>query len=300
MSIQAHPEIPEFDYVRPASLVEACRFLARHPKDARPFSGGTDLFVRMRDGLCQYRYLVDIKHLDGTERLHFDPQLGLTIGAAVNMNRVIAMPEVEQHYPLLAEAASSVASYQLRTRATIAGNICNASPAGDTIGACLVMDAKLKVHGLEGERSIPLSDFYLGPGNTVLAPGDIVTAVHLPTIQEGSTGKYIKLGRNRLSDLAIIGVTVFAQPTPDLHSGWRFRIALASVAPIPLVAIEAEAILAENIITEEVLERAARSAQQACTPIDDVRGSARYRKAMVHRLVYQALRIVWHNLEDKT
>jgi len=142
MTLNAHPELPEFDYIRPASLMEASQFLAEHAGEARPMLGGTDIFVRMRDGFWHEKYLVDVKHLDGSGDIRFDPVAGLTIGAGVNMNRVIASPQVKQHYPLLAEACRSVASYQLRTRATIVGKICNASPAGDTIGACLLLGAR--------------------------------------------------------------------------------------------------------------------------------------------------------------
>ena len=130
--ITAHPGLPEFDYIKPTTLEEASTFLAQHTGEARAFIGGTDTFVRMRDGAWQDKYLVDVKGLPGMNDLKFDPAKGLTVGAAVNMNRLIASPEVNAHYPVLAEAAHTVASYQLRTRATIAGNICNASPAGDT------------------------------------------------------------------------------------------------------------------------------------------------------------------------
>ena len=129
MTINTHPALPEFEYIHPETLAEASEFLSRHPDEARPFLGGTDVFVRMRDGIFTPKFLVNVKNLNGTNDLHFDPQSGLTLGAAVNMNRVIASSEVQAHYPLLAEACRSVASYQLRTRATIVGNICNASPA---------------------------------------------------------------------------------------------------------------------------------------------------------------------------
>src|SRR5512136_2626143 len=172
-----HPTLPEFDYIKLDTLTEASQFLADHPDEARPFLGGTDVFVRMRDGFLAPKFLVDVKNLDGTNDLRFDPQAGLTLGAAVNMNRVIASPDVCSHYPLLAEACRSVASYQLRTRATVVGNICNASPAGDTIGACLVLDGILDVHGVKDAREERLASFFLGPGKTALKPGDIVTAV---------------------------------------------------------------------------------------------------------------------------
>src|SRR5512138_3436440 len=115
MTLNTHPALPEFEYIRPATLAEACHFLSLHPDTARPFLGGTDVFVRMRDGFMKPQFLVDVKNLDGTNDLRFAPQEGLIVGAAVNMNRIIASPDVQAHYPLLAEACRSVARYQLRT-----------------------------------------------------------------------------------------------------------------------------------------------------------------------------------------
>src|SRR5512145_2125096 len=253
MALNTHPTLPEFEYIRPATLAEASDFLARNPGEARPFLGGTDVFVRMRDGFLTPKFLVDVKNLDGINDLYFDPQAGLTIGAAVNMNRVAALPEVLTQYPLLAEACRSVASYQLRTRATIVGNICNASPAGDTIGACLLFNGVLQVHGVNGLREEPLAKFFLGPGKTTLKPGDVVTAIHFPLPPKGCQGTYLKLGRNKLSDLCIVGVTALGYPDSTLKSGYRFRLALASVAPVPLV-VEVETYLGNQTITPETLQ----------------------------------------------
>ncbi len=296
MTLDAHPALPEFDYIRPADLAEASQFLARYPDEARPFLGGTDVFVRMRDGFIHPKYLVDVKNLDGTGNLSFDPQKGLTIGAGVSMNRVIDDPNVQQHYPLLAEACRSVAGYQLRNRATIAGNICNASPAGDSIGACLVLGGMLEVHGVDGARQEALATFFKGPGKTALHCGDIVTAIRLPLPPKGGAGADLKLGRNKLSDLSIVGVTVFGYPEAQAGSGFRFHVALASVAPVPLRAEAAEAYLAGHAPGPEAFQEAARLAAAACTPIDDVRSSARYRKAMVRNLTRQALEKAWERL----
>jgi carbon-monoxide dehydrogenase medium subunit len=287
------PGLPEFDYVKPKSLSEASQFLADHAGEARPLLGGTDTFVRMRDGAWQDKYVVDVKHLEGMGDISFDPDNGLRLGAAVNMNKVIASPEVNAHYPLLAEAARTVASYQLRSRATIVGNICNASPAGDTTGACIVLGGVLEVHGQNGRFSLPLTDFFKGPGQTVLNPGDIVTAITFPILPQGSAGRYRKLGRNALGDLAIVGVTAFAFPDASQPSGYTFRLALASVAPIPLIPSEAERILASQSITEDTINQAADAAMNACSPISDARGSARYRQQMVRNLTRQAITEVW-------
>jgi carbon-monoxide dehydrogenase medium subunit len=294
--MNTHPTLPEFDYLRPQTLAEASEFLSSHAGDARAFLGGTDVLVRMRDGFLTPRYLVDLKGLDGTEDLHFDPKAGLTLGAAVSMNRVIASAEVRTHYPLLAEACRSVASYPLRTRATIVGNICNASPAGDTIGACLVLGGVLHVHGVNGPRQERLGSFFLGPGKTRLEAGDVVTAIHFPLPPKGCVGTYLKLGRNQLSDLSIVGVTALGHPDSTCQSGYRFRLALASVAPVPLVPAEAEKHLASHPITPELLREAAQLAADACSPIDDVRGSARYRRLMVRNLSAKALAQVWKRL----
>jgi carbon-monoxide dehydrogenase medium subunit len=292
-----HPGLPSFDYVLPGSLAEASEFLAEHKEEARPFMGGTDIFVRMRDGFGDYRYLVDVKKLDGMEAFQFDPEQGLTLGAAVDMNRVIRSEVIQEHYPLLVEAASTVASYQLRSRATIAGNICNASPAGDTIGACLLLDANLQVHGRLGFRSEPLGSFFLGPGQTTLGPGDILTAIHFPVPPNGLVGRYIKLGRNQASDLAIVGVTAAGYPDKNKLSGYRIRLALASVAPVPLVVDKVEDFLSGEPVSEIRIAEAARIAQETCSPISDVRGGARYREMMVRNLSQEALLFVWKSLE---
>jgi CO/xanthine dehydrogenase FAD-binding subunit len=293
------PGLPEFDYVKLNSLAAASQFLAEHAGEARPFMGGTDVFVRMRDGVWKERFLVDVKGLDGMNDIRFDPAVGLTIGAAVSMNRVIASPEVNRHYPLLAEAAHTVASYQLRTRATIIGNICNASPAGDTIGASIVLNGSLRVHGVDGEREEPLNTLFVGPGQTTLEPGDITTAIVFPVPPKGCRARYVKLGRNAIGDLAIVGVTALGYPDTEAPSGYRFRLALASVAPVPMAPTQAEAILAEKRINEATIAEAAEAAMEACTPIDDVRASARYRKLMVRNLTRRAVTEAWEQISKQ-
>lgn len=292
------PGLPEFEYVKPASLAEASAFLLEHAEDARPFLGGTDTFVRMRDGVWHDQYLVDVKHLDGMGDIEFDPATGLTLGAAVTMNQVIASTAVQTHYPVLAEAARTVASWQLRSRATVVGNLCNASPAGDTTGACIVLGGELLVYGRGGLRTEALAGFFRGPGQTALGPGDIVTALRLPLPPPGSVGRYRKLGRNAQGDLAIVGVTALGHPDGDTLSGFRFRLALASVAAVPLVPERAEQILAEQPVTPSAIEAAAVAAMEAATPIDDTRGSARYRTLMVRNVTREVLTAVWARMGE--
>lgn len=286
--ISAHPGLPEFDYVKPADLKDAAQFLASHANEARPFSGGTDTFVRIRDGFFTPKYLVDIKSLEGASELSFDAKLGLTIGAAIPMNRVAALPEAQKHYPVLVEAIKSVASYQLRNRATVIGNICNSSPAGDTIGSTMIYNGVLNIFGVDGKKNIPVREFFTGPGKNKLQPGDIVLSITLPIPPTAHSGKYLKLGRNRLSDLSIVGVTAYGVKDASTKSGYRFYFAVASVAPVPFVPVKAEEVLATKAMSAETIQEAAQAAMDSVNPIDDVRGSATYRRHMVRNLIKRA------------
>ncbi len=292
------PGLSTFDYVKPASLSEASRFLVEHDGGARPFMGGTDLFVRMRDGFIRPQAVVDLKHLPGMRDILYDEQAGLTVGAAATMNQVARHPDVQAHYPLLAEAASSVASYQLRNRATLGGNLCNGSPAADSGPAVLVLGGRLVLYGPSGEREVPAAGFFLGPGQTAIRPGELMTAIRFPILPAGNAGRYLKLGRNKAGDLAIAGVAVFGFPDGQAASGYRFRIGLASVAPVPLRALAAEEVLAANPPGEESFALAAAKAMEAASPIDDVRASAAYRKAMVRNLTLRGLREVWERIRE--
>jgi carbon-monoxide dehydrogenase medium subunit len=291
------PGLPEFDYVKPMSLAEASRLLTERPDRARPFMGGTDIFVRMRDGFLRPELMVDVKHLPGMRDIQYDERAGLTIGAAATLNEIAGHPVVQTHYPLLAQAANSVASYQLRNRATLGGNLCNASPAADTAPATLLLEASIVLYGRSGERVVRADKFFVGPGATAIQPGELMTAIRFPILPPGTAGKYIKLGRNKAGDLAIAGVAVLGVPN-GTASGDSFRIGLASVAPVPLRAQEAEQALAASPPGEEAFGLAAEKAMAAATPIDDVRASAAYRKAMVRALTLRGLREVWAQMEE--
>ena len=293
-----NPGLTEFDYVKPTSLAEASRLLAEHSDEACPFMGGTDAFVRIRDGFISPQTMVDVKHLPGMRDILYDERTGLMIGAAATMNKVARHPEIQDHYTLLAEAANSVASYQVRNRATIGGNLCNGSPAADTAPATLVLGGRMVLYGPDGEREVPAEAFFLGPGKTAVQAGELMTAIRFPVPPAGSGGKYLKLGRNKIGDLSIVGVAIFGFPDGAAPSGYRFRVALASVAPVPLRALAAEDVLAANSPGEETFTLAAEKAAEATTPIDDVRASAAYRKSMVRNLTLRGLRDVWGQLQN--
>ena len=190
------PRLPQFEYIHKGSIEETLAFLKGKQGEARPFLGGTDLFVVMRDRRIHPKFLVDLKHLEGFNDFIFDAGKSLRIGAAVTLNQLIASKEVQTHYPVLAEAAKEVGGFQLRSRATMAGNICNASPCGDTIGPGMVYNAKAHVIGPSGKRVIPLEEFFKGPGQTNLEPGEIVHSLTFPLPPKAVSYTHLTLPTN--------------------------------------------------------------------------------------------------------
>jgi CO/xanthine dehydrogenase FAD-binding subunit len=293
----ARPGLPEFKYVRALLPDEAVGFLQDHGQSARPLMGGTDLFANMRDGKLRASILVDIKGLPGIRYIVYDPQAGLTVGAAVTMNELASHPGVLAHYPLLAQAAEAVASYQIRNRATIGGNLCNASPCADTAPAVLALEAEFVLYGPQGERTVAASDFFIGPGKTVLQPGELMMTICFPPPPARAAACYLKLGRCRSGDLSVVSVAVLGLAA-GAGGGYRFRIGLGSVAPTPIRAAEAESFLAANPPGEEAFDAAAERAMAVASPITDVRATAEYQKAMVRVLTRRGLRDVWARLKE--
>jgi carbon-monoxide dehydrogenase medium subunit len=293
------PEMPGFDYLRVSTTDGALDKLGKNEARTHVLLGGTDLFVQMRAGSITPSEVIDIKRIPEIGTIEFDPNSGLTIGTAVTMNAVASHPAVEANYPLLVEALETVASYQLRNRATIGGNLCNASPAADSAPPLLVMESHLTLQSADGSRDLNLSEFFTGPGETALKPGEILTHIHVPIPPPGWKGRYLKLGRNTSGDLAIVGVAVLGFPDSGTSSGFRFRIALASVAPTPIRVDEAEEALASETLSEESIESAAKIAQAIAKPISDARASAEYRSAMVYELTAWGLKDVKQMLEKE-
>ena len=287
----------KFDYVKLKTLAEASAFMIEHDGEARLYAGGTDVLILMRDGLIAPQYIVDIKEIPGLQDFFFDETMGLTIGAAATLNAVAGSPIIREKFGLLAEAAETVGSYQVRNRATMGGNICNASPSADTVPALLVLGAMAWVFGGGEEKAVPLDAFFTGPGETVLGPGDILTSIQVPLPPAGSAYRYLKLGRVRAADLALVGVAVLGFPLADNPSGYGFRIALGAVAPAPIRALEAEAVLAESV-DDEAVERAALTAMRTAKPISDVRANAEYRSAMVRALTRRGIKEVLEDLHQ--
>jgi len=282
-----------FDYVVPQDFAEASALLAAGDGSVRAFQGGTDLIIRMRGGFLKPDRVVDLKHLPGMREIRLSDDGWLVIGAACTMNQVGLHGVVLEHYGVLAEGCNSVASYQLRNRATIGGNLCNASPAADTAPALLCLEAVAEIYGPAGVRRVPMNDFFTGPGRTVLQAGEFLIGVHLPPAAGRSAGAYNKLGRTKIGDISMVSVAVNCAASADAAT---WRIAIGAAGPTPLRALDAERSLGEDASPEGVA-RAAELAGKAARPIDDIRGSAAYRRAMVQVLARRGIEKVLADLE---
>jgi len=269
----------DLDYLAPTT-VEAALALKADGSGAAYLLGGTDLLPQMRAGRRSPERLIDLKRIPELHEIREGADGGLSIGAAVPLADVETHPIVLSRYPLLAECVKTVGAWPLRQRATLAGNICNASPAADTAVALLALEAIVNVASAAGRRSVPLAAFFRGPGQTALAAGELVTDVVLPASSAGFRGSYLRLSRRKGMDLATVGVLV-GKSNGVLPSRWR--VGLAAVAPTPLRVPEAEALLEAK--GAGAAREAAEMAVAACRPITDLRGSAEYRREMVGVLV---------------
>ncbi|MEM3072697.1 MAG: xanthine dehydrogenase family protein subunit M, partial [Candidatus Bathyarchaeia archaeon] len=246
---------------------------------------GTDLLVLMRERLIRPRYVIDIKGIRDLHKLSWDEKEGLTIGATVTLNELIASEVVRESFNVLWKAASTLADPTIRNRATLVGNICNASPAADTAPALLVLDAEVEVVNANGRRIIPIRDFFTGVKRTSLKLGEFVEAVRIPKSPDGARGDYLKWGRTRGEDLAVVGVAALVA-----NSGKEImRIALSSVAPTPLRIFEVEEIPMGGCSPAEQISKAVSIVREKISPIADVRGGREYRTHMAGVLTKRIL-----------
>lgn len=285
----ARPGLPEFEYIKAETPQDVFRLLKENGAEIKLLMGGTDLFIQMRDRSEGAGILLDLKYLPGMKDITYDKNKGVTVGAAASLNQISVHPKIRNHYQVLGEAADTVGNYQLRNRATLGGNICNASPSADLAPAALVLEGKVALSGPGGERMMPLEEFWVGPGKTALKEYEYMTAVHFPNPPKGAIGRYIKLGRSKMGDLAIVGVAVLGFPDSDVPAGLRFRIGINSTAPTAYRVPQVEEFLTQAPLTDEILGQASEKAREISAPIEDVRATALYQKKMVNNLVFKGL-----------
>ena len=277
-----------FDFYSPTSLPEAFSLLAELGTDAAPLAGGTDLLLRMKAGEDVSRAVMSLKRLKDLEGISYDSRVGLRLGARVTLRELLRSPIVQENYPVLSQAAGGMASEQIRSLATVGGNLMNAAPSADLAPPLLVLGAEVRLASQSGERKMPLESFFLGPGSTARLPTELLVDIRVPP--PDGTALYLKHAPRAYMDIAVVGVAVGVGKRDG--NGRSVRIALGAVAPVPMLAHRAAQVVESGSFRQGEFGRAAQVAGEECSPIDDVRASAGYRRRIVEVLVRRGLEAV--------
>jgi len=282
----------EYEYYEPRSLKEALELLDRYGDQARILAGGTDLLVKMKARLIEPRVLINVKKIDGLRYIVEDGEQ-VRIGALTRLRDVENSELVKKYIPALHDAVKSMGSIQIRNMATIGGNLCNASPAADTAPPLLVHNAKVVLSSVGGDRVLPLTEFFKGPGLTVLKPNELLREIIVEKSIAGSSA-FKKVSRVAV-DLAVASAAVYV----EVEDGFirNARIALGSVAPKPLRAVRTESLLRGLRIDSREVLNALKTIDVEISPITDVRSTADYRRYVSKVLVLDALEVAYARLK---
>jgi carbon-monoxide dehydrogenase medium subunit len=275
-----------FEYREARTIDEAVEMLSQDD-GGRMVAGATDVLIRWRQGAWKPRYVLNIKRIPGLDEVHYNPAEGLRLGALVKIRTLEQHPLIRQHYPALTQAATAFAGVQIRNLATLGGNVCNASPAGDTLPALLAYGASCHLAGPGGTRVVPLAEFVQGPSQTTLRPAELLVELRLPSPLPRTGALYMKHSPRSTMDIATIGVASVVSLADEVCQ--QVRIVLGAVAPTVIRAPGAEALLTGHTPDAERLQQAAQAAMAAASPIDDIRGTAAHRRAIVRPLVQRTL-----------
>lgn len=279
----------EFEYLAPKTLNEALSLLEKYKdKSARVLAGGTDLLVKMKTIDLKTDYLINIKNIP--ELNFIDTADGLKIGAAVSLSHIERIGKVKEGYPALYEGIKSMAAIAVRNMGTIAGNICNASPAADTVPSLIAYGAEIKLVSKRGERTILVEDFIIGVGKTVIEDDEIITQVNIPEMNKNSGSAFSKKGRVK-ADIAKINLAVYLEREGSICKDCK--IVLGSVAVKAIRAKEAEGLLKGQTVSTSLMDKTAKKASEEIKPIDDIRSSVEYRTEIARVIVEDTVKIAW-------
>jgi xanthine dehydrogenase FAD-binding subunit len=278
-----------FGYSAPESVAEAVALLSNGHGEVKILSGGTDLLVQLREGRAQADLVVDVKRIPELMEIHYDPRTGLRLGAAASCAAICRHPAVAAHYPGLVDAFSLIGGVQIQNRASVGGNLCNASPAADAIPALIVYEATCLIAGPDGTRQAPVDLFCTAPGKTILQPDEFLVFIQVPPPPSRFGASYLRFIPRGEMDIAIVGAGASVRLDESGQHIESARLALGAVAPTPLYVPQVGEFLAGQPINDQNIEEAARIAQEAARPISDMRGTIAQRKHLSGVLARRAL-----------
>ncbi|MDA3787641.1 MAG: xanthine dehydrogenase family protein subunit M, partial [Desulfobacula sp.] len=273
----------------PFSIQDALKLKKTHKENAKLLAGGTDLLVHLKKKLISTKNIISLSRIKDLSRITKEED-SVIIGACATMSQLSSSPIIKEKFKTLKAGCDNLGNHLIRNRATIGGNACNASPAGDTLPALLVYDASVILENTDKKREIPIKDFFTGPGKSCIKPDEILTGFRLPIPPKHSGAHYIQLGKRKSSEINVVNVASFLEYDPASLKIIKTRISLGSVAPTPVRAPKAEASLLGQTPVESSFFAAGEIARRLdCLPIDDFRGTAGYRQAMVGVLTKRTL-----------
>jgi CO/xanthine dehydrogenase FAD-binding subunit len=278
-----------FDYVPATTVKEVVDLLSSNIGGACVLCGGTDLLVQLRENRRKAELLIDVKNIPEFTSIHYDPQAGLWLGAAASCYAICHKKFVAENYPGLVDAIQLIGGVQIQYRASVGGNLCNASPAADSTPALIVHEASCLIANNNGTREIPVEQFCVAPGKNVLQQGEFLLAIIVPVVRRNFGAHYLRFIPRNEMDIAVVGVGASVILDDAKQKIVSARIALGAVAPTPLFVEEAGSFLAGKEITQENIRAATEIAQTAARPISDLRGTADYRKHLCAVLTRRAL-----------
>ncbi len=286
------PITNDFEYFKPKNIDETLGLLQKFGKKAKPLAGGTDLIIRLNDGADTPEAVIDIKGLDDLKKLELSKSK-LFIGSLVTFSMLIDSDVIKKKFPLIWEAAGNVASVPVRNRATMVGNICSCVPCMDSAPALLVYDSAVVVRSVDGERRIPVVEWFVGPRKTSLKENELVIGLEIQQPEKNNGTSYVKLKRYEGEDLAQACVGIMALDKNE------YRIAYGSVGPVPARAMKIEKLLNGNKLTDKLIEDAAKIVKDEISPITDIRASKEYRVHMCEVMLGRGLNAAAERLKGK-
>lgn len=278
-----------FQYLEPTNVEEAISILGEYNGKAKIIAGGTDLLIQMRSKTIRPEYLVDIGRIPKLDYIKEENE-GLRIGALTTIRALEKSVELHQRCPVISQAAGQLGSVAIRNMGTLGGNLCNAAPSAETAPALIGLSARAKIIGPDGERVVPLEDFFVGPGETVLKKGELLVEIQVPPMPPDTKAIYLKHAIRGSIDLAIVGVAAIVTLEPSSNVCKDIKLVLGAVAPTPMRARKAEAIIKGKKIDDALIDKCAQVVSDESHPITDVRASYWYRKEMVKVFTRRAIK----------
>ncbi|MCP4172799.1 MAG: xanthine dehydrogenase family protein subunit M [Fuerstiella sp.] len=279
----------DFEYAAPTQLDEAIRLLAAAGDGTRILAGGTDIIVQLREGLRSADLVVDIKKISELTQLKLSGDKGLHLGASVSCRRIYDDQNIAASYPGLADAVRIIGGWQIQSRASVGGNLCNSSPAADAIPPLIAYSTTAHIAGPGGKRMVPVEEFCTAPGHNILQQGELLVALTLPPQPSSAGSAYQRFIPRNEMDIAVAGAASWVQLDQSGERIEQARIALSAVAPTPVFAVDASEWLKGQVVSEEVFAEAGELAKRVASPIDDMRGTAEYRTHLVGVLTKRTL-----------